>query len=137
MRLQLERERGRKGQNIKWGPGGMMDVYFATRYVQLRDEVDFPPELGTAGLVRHLERVGSLDGEAAAAFAEGYGLLRGLDHHVRLIGDRHAPSLPESPDFADEAAAATGFAGPAEFRSALAEAMERVRETFERILSEC
>jgi glutamate-ammonia-ligase adenylyltransferase len=133
MRLQLERERGQKGRNIKWGVGGMTDVYFATRYLQLRDEVDFPPEQGTVALVRHLERVGSLDAATSADFAEGYALLRRLDHHIRLIGDRHAPGMPESPEFAEEAAAATGFSNPAEYETALQAAMGAVRAAFERV----
>ena len=43
MRDRLEREKGRRGRqvgtDIKYGPGGMLDVYFAARYLQLRDEV--------------------------------------------------------------------------------------------------
>ena len=39
-RLEKEKGRGRKlGTDIKYGPGGMLDVYFASRYLQLRDEV--------------------------------------------------------------------------------------------------
>ena len=43
VRDRLEREkcgRGRQvGTDIKYGPGGMLDVYFAARYLQLRNEV--------------------------------------------------------------------------------------------------
>ncbi|HEX5965029.1 MAG TPA: hypothetical protein VFY51_03830, partial [Pyrinomonadaceae bacterium] len=43
VRDRLEREKGGRGRqagtDIKYGPGGMLDVYFAARYLQLRDEV--------------------------------------------------------------------------------------------------
>jgi len=39
----LEKEKGARGRklgtDIKYGPGGMLDVYFASRYLQLRDDV--------------------------------------------------------------------------------------------------
>ena len=43
VRDRLEKEKGSRGRklgtDIKYGPGGMLDVYFASRYLQLRDEV--------------------------------------------------------------------------------------------------
>ena len=44
VRERLEKEKGdgaaaKLGTDIKYGPGGMLDVYFASRYLQLRDEV--------------------------------------------------------------------------------------------------
>ncbi|MFN2517133.1 MAG: hypothetical protein ABR556_13070, partial [Pyrinomonadaceae bacterium] len=43
VRERLEREKGRRdrqsGIDIKFSAGGMLDVYFATRYLQLRDDV--------------------------------------------------------------------------------------------------
>src|SRR5688572_473779 len=43
VRERLEKEKGTRGRHsgtdIKYGPGGMLDVYFATRFLQLRDEV--------------------------------------------------------------------------------------------------
>ena len=47
IRLQLERERSRSRRtgeiDIKYGSGGMLDVYFAMRYLQLRDGVPDDP----------------------------------------------------------------------------------------------
>jgi glutamine synthetase adenylyltransferase len=40
VRERLEKEKGARGRrravDIKYGPGGMLDVYFAARYLQLR-----------------------------------------------------------------------------------------------------
>ena len=40
-RLEKEKSGGRKGKNIdiKFGEGGMLDIYFAMRFLQLRDNV--------------------------------------------------------------------------------------------------
>src|SRR5262249_15779432 len=52
MRERLVREKARGVRpNIKWGASGMTDVYFVTRYLQLRDQVYFPPERGTIALI--------------------------------------------------------------------------------------
>jgi glutamate-ammonia-ligase adenylyltransferase len=58
VRDRLEREKGsrgkRTGTDIKYGPGGMLDVYFAARYLQLRDEVpDEGDDRSTAWNGRH------------------------------------------------------------------------------------
>jgi glutamine synthetase adenylyltransferase len=59
--------------DIKWGRGGMSDVYFVTRYLQLRDRISFPTERGTAALIVHLGESGALDAESVRALFEGYG----------------------------------------------------------------
>jgi len=40
-RLEKEKTRGRRADavDIKFGAGGMLDVYFAVRYLQLRDDI--------------------------------------------------------------------------------------------------
>jgi glutamate-ammonia-ligase adenylyltransferase len=135
MRLGLEREQGRGGRNIKWGPGGMMDVYFATRYAQLATRTDFPPELGTRALIEHLGRAGVFDAAVARDLYEGYTLLRRVDHVLRLVDDRQLPTLPEEPDLLEEVAAAVGFDSPAAFGAALAASMASIRAAFDRTFS--
>jgi len=100
-RLELEkkRRRGSTSIDIKYGQGGMLDVYFATRYLQLRDNVpDKGPERSTASTLERLHAGGSLNDEDFAAMSEGYAVLRTLDHHLRLIIGRsthlHASDHP-------------------------------------------
>jgi glutamate-ammonia-ligase adenylyltransferase len=94
-RLVREKARGPR-PNIKWGRGGMTDVYFVTRYLQLREQIYFPPERGTSALIVHLGELGALEDAAARSLFEGYGFLRRLDHWMRLLMDRPTPVLPAS-----------------------------------------
>jgi glutamine synthetase adenylyltransferase len=94
-RLVREKARGPR-PNIKWGRGGMTDVYFVTRYLQLREQIYFPPERGTSALIVHLGEHGALEDAAARSLFEGYGFLRRLDHWMRLLMDRPTPVLPAS-----------------------------------------
>ena len=93
VRERLEYERvGRRKQrttDIKYGAGGMLDVYFATRYLQLRDRVpDEDDDRSTRGVLDRLYEAGSIETEDYAAMRDGYALLRSLDHHLRLIVGR-------------------------------------------------
>lgn len=97
MRARQLKEKSRSARpNIKFGRGGMADVYFVTRYLQLRDRIYYPPERGTAALVEHLREAGSLDDDSARALREGYTFLRRLDHWMRLLLERPSPLLPAS-----------------------------------------
>jgi glutamate-ammonia-ligase adenylyltransferase len=109
VRERLEREKKRRRSSasidIKYGQGGMLDVYFATRYLQLRDNVpDKGPERSTVSTLEKLHAGGSLNDEDFAAMSEGYSILRTLDHHLRLIIGRsthlHASDHPAVNDIA-------------------------------------
>lgn len=93
MRLSLETSHSRSlrpGEiDIKYGAGGMLDIYFATRYLQLRDNV--PDEAGdrsTGHVIEMLRAAGSIDDQAAVQLREGYEFLGRLDHSVRLTVGR-------------------------------------------------
>ncbi len=98
VRERLEREKAsqsrRGGMNIKYAAGGMLDVYFATRYLQLRDDIpDEGEDRSTRSTLDRLEARGSLDSEDYKALSDGYALLRAVDHHLRLIVGQSS-SLP-------------------------------------------
>ena len=85
----LEKEKGgraRRGQiNIKYAAGSMLDVYFAARYLQLRDDVsDEGADRSTNATLEQLKRNGSLNHDDYEALTSGYGLLRSVDHQLRL-----------------------------------------------------
>lgn len=88
VRERLENEKSEKGKNnvnIKFGAGGMLDVYFAMRFLQLRDDV--PDDLenrSTNFMLQKLFENGSLNQENFTAFSEGYQFLSKLDHALRL-----------------------------------------------------
>jgi glutamate-ammonia-ligase adenylyltransferase len=132
MRTRLENEKARNPRpNIKWGKGGMTDVYFITRYLQLRDRVWFPPEQGTAALIVHLGERGSLDARMARQLFEGYSFLRRLDHWMRLLLDRPTPILPASNVALRDLARALGLSSVEEFELQLAARTGAIREVYE------
>lgn len=93
IRLQLEKQRSqtRRGSDIdiKYGSGGMLDVYFAMRYLQLRDNVpDDPDRRSTDFMLERLHESGSLSSEDLSNFLEGYRFLSCLDHNLRLTVGR-------------------------------------------------
>ncbi|HEY0082778.1 MAG TPA: hypothetical protein VGB61_08310 [Pyrinomonadaceae bacterium] len=141
VRERLERERGaghgggRGSIEIKFGAGGMLDVYFATRYLQLRDDVrDEGADRSTRTTLARLKDANSLDAEAYQSLAEGYALLRALDHHLRLIAGRSSrlPAAPDHPLLGDLARSA-GHDSPAALASALRARMSAIRAAYDRI----
>jgi glutamate-ammonia-ligase adenylyltransferase len=148
VRERLEREKGRSAArngrrtsrggrhdvDIKYSSGGMLDVYFATRYLQLRDDVaDEGENRSTLATLARLEANGSLETHDFDALSQGYELLRSVDHHLRLIVGKVA-ALPATdyPAF-KEIARRLDFATPAELGETLRERMKAIREAYDRI----
>lgn len=85
--LEKQRSRGIRGRDIdlKYGEGGMLDVYFAMRYLQLaRNIPDDQQDRSTEFMLRKLHDAGAIDKEIYTELAEGYGFLSSLDHQIRL-----------------------------------------------------
>ena len=73
----------------------MLDVYFAARYLQLRDEVlDEGDDRSTAFTLERLREEGSLSEDDFSVLSSGYSLLRSIDHNLRLIVGR-STRLPD------------------------------------------
>ena len=131
MHTRLVREKARGARpNIKWGRGGMTDVYFVTRYLQLRDRIYFPPERGTSALIVHLGEHGALDDAAARTLFEGYGFLRRLDHWMRLLLDRPTPVLPASSVAVRDIARALDISSAEELEQLFSRHTERIDEVY-------
>jgi glutamate-ammonia-ligase adenylyltransferase len=135
IRSRLEREKRKPHQpDIKWGPGGMTDVYFITRYVQLRDRAYFPPERGTLALILHLGELGLLDPSSAATLYKGYAFLRSLDHWMRLLLNRTNSLLPASEQLLKELARAMGLDSASKLEELRSEHASRIRHAYDQIL---
>jgi glutamate-ammonia-ligase adenylyltransferase len=139
VRDRLEKEKGirtrRTGTDIKYGPGGMLDVYFATRYLQLRDEVlDSGDDRSTAFTLERLREEGSLTEDDFSVMSSGYSLLRSIDHNLRLIVGRSTrlpdPNHVTARDVADR----MGFESVTELQRTLLDQMEAIRDSYNRIL---
>lgn len=89
VRLMLEKQRSStriNEVNIKYGPGGMLDIYFAIRYLQLRDNLpDDPDSRSSDRILLTLREKGSLSEPDFNALNDGYKFLSSLDHAMRLI----------------------------------------------------
>ena len=140
VRERLEKEKGRRGRklgtDIKYGPGGMLDVYFAARYLQLRDEVlDEGEDRSTTFTLERLREEGSLTEDDFLILSSGYSLLRSIDHNLRLITGRTTrlpdPNHPAAKDVANRA----GFATVSDMQQTLTEQMRAIREAYNHILN--
>jgi glutamate-ammonia-ligase adenylyltransferase len=136
VRERLERERGAaRATDIKYGAGGMLDVYFAARYLQLRDrQPDSGEDRSTGATLSRLREAGSLSEGDYGALREGYALLRRLDHELRLLAGRSTrlPAAQDHPVLRDLARRAR-FGSPAELTQELAARMSAVRAAYESI----
>jgi [glutamine synthetase] adenylyltransferase / [glutamine synthetase]-adenylyl-L-tyrosine phosphorylase len=140
VRDRLEQEKGRGGKrgvtDIKYGPGGMLDVYFAARYLQLRDEVpDEGEDRSTAFTLERLRQEGSLTEDDYTTLTEGYSLLRSVDHNLRLIVGRSTRLPDPNHQTARDVAIKMGFESAAALRQVLLEQMRSIRDAYNRILS--
>jgi [glutamine synthetase] adenylyltransferase / [glutamine synthetase]-adenylyl-L-tyrosine phosphorylase len=128
------RRRGRAGIDIKYGPGGMLDVYFATRYLQLRDDVpDESKDRSTRATLERLRAAGSLSEQDFKAMSDGYPLLRTLDHSLRLIVGR-STRLPatDHPALRD-IARSLAYPSPAALKQSLTTHMQGIRAAYDHI----
>ena len=139
VRERLEKEKGARGRkpgtDIKYGPGGMLDVYFASRYLQLRDEVlDEGEDRSTAFTLESLREEGSLSEDDFVVLSSGYSLLRSIDHNLRLIMHRSTRLPDPNHVAAKDVATRAGFSSVPEMQQTLTEQMRAIRETYNRIL---
>jgi len=139
VRERLEKEKGGRGRkpgtDIKYGPGGMLDVYFASRYLQLRDEVlDEGDDRSTAFTLESLREEGSLSEDDFVVLSSGYSLLRSIDHNLRLIMHRSTRLPDPNHVAAKDVATRAGFSSVSEMQQTLTEQMRAIRETYNRIL---
>jgi [glutamine synthetase] adenylyltransferase / [glutamine synthetase]-adenylyl-L-tyrosine phosphorylase len=138
VRDRLEKEKGRQDRHrvvdVKFGAGGMLDVYFATRYLQLRDDVsDEGEDRSTASTLERLRNTDSLNEEDFAALSSGYALLRSIDHHLRLIVGRQALLPAADHPALRDIARQLGFVSAVHLHDTLVEKMRSMRQAYDRI----
>jgi glutamate-ammonia-ligase adenylyltransferase len=139
VRDRLEKEKGSRGRqlgtDIKYGPGGMLDVYFAVRYLQLRDEVpDEGEDRSTTFSLARLREEGSITEDDFVVLSNGYSLLRSIDHNLRLIVGRSTRLPDRNHVTARDVAARMGFGSVSELQETLTDQMLAIRAAYNRIL---
>ena len=136
-RLEAEKadRRSSRDIDIKYGEGGMLDIYFALRFLQLRDNVpDEGRDRSTGHTLHQLVEHGSLSEELFRPLMAGYDFLSRLDHELRLTVGR-TTRLPYANKKALEVIARRlGLRSPAELYEHLTAHRIAVRGAFDRIL---
>jgi glutamine synthetase adenylyltransferase len=140
MRLLLEKERGgrvrSKDVDIKYGSGGMLDVYFAMRYLQLRDGVpDSADDRSTDRTLGVLHDRGSITHDDHDAMLAGYRFLSALDHHLRLTVGRTTRLPAANVQALDRVASRMRLDSSAEMLERLTIHRLDLRNAFDHILS--
>jgi [glutamine synthetase] adenylyltransferase / [glutamine synthetase]-adenylyl-L-tyrosine phosphorylase len=147
VRERLESEKGSTKKNgpaasratggdidIKYSAGSMLDVYFATRYLQLRDDLgDEGENRSTLTTLRRLEANGSLETRDYEALSQGYELLRAVDHQLRLIVGKVAVLPSTDYHVFQEIAQRLEFPSPAVLGETLRDRMRAIRSAYDRI----
>ncbi len=138
VRDRLEKEKTTSGRgtgvDVKFAAGGMLDVYFATRYLQLRYDVpDEGEDRSTTTTLERLHATGALSSPDFEALRNGYVLLRSIDHYLRLILGRQArlPSV-DHPALHD-IAKLLDFESATVLHATLLEQMQGIREAYDSV----
>jgi glutamate-ammonia-ligase adenylyltransferase len=142
LRMRMEREvadESAERLNPKTGQGGLVDVEFATQYLQLRHGGEFPSVrcTGTLEAIERLEGEGKLPHPEASELRQGYLFLRRVENRQRLVHGRALQHLPTGGQALLLLARRLGYGGPepgASFLAAYREAASRVRAAYGRVL---
>lgn len=114
MRARIERELGesRRGfYNIKFGPGGLVDIDFIAQYFQLAHGADHVAlrVRSTADVLRAAPQVALICEADGAALLSAYSFLRRLESRLRIVRDRSANLLPSEPEATEVVARRLGY----------------------------
>lgn len=142
MRLRMESEISGEGggvRNPKTGYGGIVDVEFASQYLQLVHGARFPGIRSPSTLesIRRLRDEGLLGEADAALLTDAYRFLRRLELRLQIVHDRGVGHLPPQGFELLSLARRMGYAGERAGEELLADyarVTAGVREAFRRIL---
>ena len=109
MREKMDRELGREG-DLKAGRGGILDIEFATQFLQLQHRIATRSTLEALDIARTRELI---DDDTFGALDGGYRFLRKIENRLRIVHDRPIHEFPKDPVELDKLARRAGFAsGP-------------------------
>ncbi|HEX5061894.1 MAG TPA: bifunctional [glutamate--ammonia ligase]-adenylyl-L-tyrosine phosphorylase/[glutamate--ammonia-ligase] adenylyltransferase [Kofleriaceae bacterium] len=102
---------GYSAGDLKFDAGGVIDVEFATQYLQLVHGHAHPAlrTTGTAPALRAAAALGIAPHDELELLEHGYRFLRGIEHRLRVVHDQPIHRLPESRDELDRLARRSGF----------------------------
>jgi [glutamine synthetase] adenylyltransferase / [glutamine synthetase]-adenylyl-L-tyrosine phosphorylase len=138
MRDRIERElAGARGDDLKLGAGGTMDVEFAAQYLQLVHGHAHPAlrTTGTAPALAAAEALALAPPGDAPLLAQGYRFLRHLEHRLRVVHDQPIHRLPAAPAELAKLARRSGFPDGGALRDHLARWQRDIRAAYLRVLT--
>ncbi len=136
-RLESERSAGRSGKiiDIKYGEGGLQDVYFAIRYLQLATGImDRGSDSSTAVTLKRLLEGNAISFATYTRLDSGYRFLSLLDHNIRLAVGRSTIVPLANRDLLSVISERMGRSSAGAMLEELAEKRMAVREGFEEVL---
>jgi glutamate-ammonia-ligase adenylyltransferase len=142
LRMRMEREvadESAERLNPKTGLGGLVDVEFATQYLQLvhGGALSSVRRTGTLEAIEALRLAGKLSRAQASELRQGYLFLRRVENRQRLVHGRALQHLPTGGRALQLLARRLGYGGPdpgAAFLAAYRQAVTRVRAVYGRVL---
>jgi len=139
VRNALERERSRTRRSgeidIKYGEGGLLDVYFAMRFLQLVDDIpDDDADRSTPHMLAKLHAAGSLHQDEYTDLVASFRLLADLDHNIRLTAGRSTRVPVGNTPVMNTIAERMNFASLPELIESLSLARLAIRGSFTNIL---
>jgi glutamate-ammonia-ligase adenylyltransferase len=109
---QLLQQKGREWGEVKLGEGSIRDVEFVVQYLQLVYGNQYPDLHGRATLqiLPRLARHRLLTYEEARILADGYTLMRTIEHYLQVMHYQQTYTMPSDPDALALLAGRLGFA---------------------------
>ncbi len=136
MRMKLQQTAS--AENIKRGPGGIVDVEFAVQMLQLCHMAQHP-ELRVANTLEALQRLhelGLMAEEDARFWRESYLLLRRVESRLQLLNLASHDQLPQAEEQLRRVASLLGYKEPEQFRRQVHECTAEVRRRFDRLFQQ-
>jgi [glutamine synthetase] adenylyltransferase / [glutamine synthetase]-adenylyl-L-tyrosine phosphorylase len=109
---QVLQQKGRDWGEVKLGEGSIRDVEFVVQYLQLAYGNQYPDLRGRATL-QILPRLAShhlLTNEEVRILADGYTLMRTIEHYIQVMHYQQTYTMPSDPDALALLAGRLGFA---------------------------
>ena len=109
---QVLQQKGRDWGEVKLGEGSIRDVEFVVQYLQLAYGNQYPDlrKRATLQILPRLAHHGLLTYEEARILADGYTLMRTIEHYIQVMHYQQTYSMPSDPDALALLAGRLGFA---------------------------
>ena len=135
MRRKIEREHLGRSFDIKFGPGGMMDVEFLVQIYQLRYGGEIPQlrHPSTLRVLEELKSCGLVDPEICSQLRRSYLFWRQIEKHLQISLDQRSTKLPTDRSRLDYLGRCLGYRDGGEFSGAVKEIADNTRGMVEKM----